>query len=370
MEALDFLEKERTFTLPERYSVLTEEEMRERILEIKAKFGETLFLPGHHYQKDEVIEFSDARGDSLKLAQICTEMDAARFIVFCGVHFMAETADMLTEDHQKVILPDMRAGCSMADMADLDQTEKGWVEMQSRFGDTILPLTYVNSTAAIKSFVGKHGGATVTSSNAKKMLEWAFTQKERILFLPDQHLGRNTAFDLGISLDEMAVWDPIGHRFEYEGENLQDVKVILWKGHCSVHEKFNIKHIENLKKKDPEITVLVHPECTYDVVQASDLDGSTSFIIDTIESAPAGSKWAIGTEMNLVNRLIKENPDKEIVSLNPFLCPCLTMNRIDLPHLLWSLEMLEKGEVVNQIKVPADIRDNAILALNRMLERS
>lgn len=370
MEALDFLEKEQTFTLPERYSVLTEEKMRERILEIKAKFGETLFLPGHHYQKDEVIEFADARGDSLKLAQICTTMNKAEYIVFCGVHFMAETADMLTEDHQKVILPDMRAGCSMADMANLDQTEKGWAEMQSRFGDTILPLTYVNSTAAIKSFVGKHGGATVTSSNAKKMLEWAFTQKERILFLPDQHLGRNTAFDLGISLDEMAVWDPISNCFEYEGENLQDIKVILWKGHCSVHEKFNIKHIENLKKKDPDITVLVHPECTHDVVQASDMDGSTAFIIDAIENAPAGSKWAIGTEMNLVNRLIKENPDKEIVSLNPFLCPCLTMNRIDLPHLLWSLEMLEKGEVVNQIKVPEEIRENAVLALNRMLERS
>ncbi|CAN5440004.1 quinolinate synthase NadA [soil metagenome] len=370
MESLDFLEKEQTFTLPERYSVLSEEEMRQRIREIKAKFGERLFMPGHHYQKDEVIEFADARGDSLKLAQICTTMDDAEFIVFCGVHFMAETADMLTEVHQKVILPDMRAGCSMADMADLDQTEKGWIEMQDTFGDTILPLTYVNSTAAIKSFVGKHGGATVTSSNAKKMLEWAFTQKERILFLPDQHLGRNTAFDLGISLDEMAVWDPIGHRFEYDGKNLQKVKVILWKGHCSVHEKFNIKHIENLRKKDPEIQILVHPECTYDVVQASDLDGSTSFIIKTIENAPAGSKWAIGTEMNLVNRLIKENSDKEIVSLNPFLCPCLTMNRIDLPHLLWSLEMLEKGEVVNHIIVNEETRKYAILALNRMLDRS
>jgi len=370
MEALDFLEKEQTFTLPERYSTLTEEEMRKRILEIKAEFGEKLFMPGHHYQKDEVIEFADVRGDSLKLAQICTTMDEAQFIVFCGVHFMAETADMLTKDHQKVILPDMRAGCSMADMADVDQTEQAWEKMQATFGDTILPLTYVNSTAAIKSFVGKHGGATVTSSNAKKMLEWAFMQKERILFLPDQHLGRNTAFDLGISLDEMAVWDPIEHRFEYEGENLQDVKVILWKGHCSVHEKFNIKHIENLRKKDPEIQILVHPECTYDVVQASDLDGSTAFIINKIENAPSGSKWAIGTEMNLVNRLIKENPDKEIVSLNPFLCPCLTMNRVDLPHLLWSLEMLEKGEVVNHIRVPSEIRENAVLALNRMLKLS
>lgn len=370
MEALDFLEKEQTFTLPERYNVLSEEEMRERILEIKAKFGEKLFIPGHHYQKDEVIEFADVRGDSLKLAQICTTMDEATFIVFCGVHFMAETADMLTEDHQKVILPDMRAGCSMADMADIDQTEQGWQEMQASFGDTILPLTYVNSTAAIKSFVGKHGGATVTSSNAKKMLDWAFRQKERILFLPDQHLGRNTAFELGISLDEMAVWDPIGHRFEYEGENLQDVKVILWKGHCSVHEKFNIKHIESLRKKDSEIQILVHPECTYDVVQYADLAGSTAFIIETLKNAPRGSKWTIGTEMNLVNRLIKENSDKEILSLNPFLCPCLTMNRVDLPHLLWSLEMLEEGHVVNHIRVPQKIREHAVLALNKMLELS
>lgn len=370
METLDFLEKEQTFTLPERYSSLSDDEMRQRITEIKAKFGDSLFMPGHHYQKDEVIEFADARGDSLKLAQICTTKPEAQYIVFCGVHFMAETADMLTDNHQKVILPDMRAGCSMADMADLDQTEQGWQEMQNQFGDTILPLTYVNSTAAIKSFVGKNGGSTVTSSNAKKMLEWAFTKKERILFLPDQHLGRNTAYDLGISLDEMAVWDPVSHCFEYEGNNLQDVKIILWKGHCSVHEKFNIKHIENLRKKDPEVSVLVHPECTYDVVQASDYNGSTSFIINQIENAPTGSKWAIGTEMNLVNRLISENPDKEIISLNPFLCPCLTMNRIDLPHLFWSLEMLEKGEVVNQIVVPEEIRENAILALNRMLELS
>jgi len=370
MEALDFLEKEQAFTLPERYSILTEGEMKHRIREIKAKFGGALFMPGHHYQKDEVIEFADARGDSLKLAQICTEMPEARYIVFCGVHFMAETADMLTENHQNVILPDMRAGCSMADMADLDQTEIGWQDMQDEFGDTILPLTYVNSTAAIKAFVGKHGGSTVTSSNAKKMLEWAFTQKERILFLPDQHLGRNTAFSLGIGLDEMAVWDPIAGRFEYEGDDLQDVKVILWKGHCSVHEKFNIKHIENLRKKSPDVQILVHPECTYDVVQASDMNGSTSYIINTIEKAPSGSKWAIGTEMNLVNRLIKENPDKEIESLNPFLCPCLTMNRIDLPHLLWSLEMLEQGEVVNHIKVEEDIRKYAVLALNRMLEKS
>lgn len=370
MEALDFLAEETTFELPLRYRELTRDEMRGRIREIKEHFGKRLFIPGHHYQKDEVIEFADARGDSLKLAQICTEQDGAEFIVFCGVHFMAETADMLTTDAQTVILPDMRAGCSMADMATIDQTETGWRVLQERFGDTILPLTYVNSTAAIKSFVGRHGGATVTSSNARKMLEWAFTQKERILFLPDQHLGRNTAWDLGIPLDQMAVWDPIANRFDYEGDDLDGVKVILWKGHCSVHEKFTAGHIQHLRKKDSEINILVHPECTWEVVQASDYAGSTSYIIKTIEAAPAGSKWAIGTEMNLVNRIIAENPDKEIVSLNPFLCPCLTMNRIDLPHLLWSLEMLEQGDVVNPIRVPAEVREHAVAALERMLERS
>lgn len=369
MELIDVLQQDQKVQLPERYSTLSEEEMGERVREIKEAFGEKLFIPGHHYQKDEVIRFADATGDSLKLAQICTEQKSADFIVFCGVHFMAETADMLTSSHQKVILPDLRAGCSMADMADIDQTERGWKTMQESFGDTILPLTYVNSTAAIKSFVGRYGGATVTSSNAKKMLEWAFGQKERILFLPDQHLGRNTAYDLGIPLDQMAVWNPIEDRFETEGD-LDDVKVILWKGHCSVHEKFNTAHIRNLRERDPDIQILVHPECTWEVVQESDLAGSTSFIIKTLENATAGSKWAIGTEMNLVNRLIQTHTDKEVESLNPFLCPCLTMNRIDLPHLLWALEKLEKGEVVNQIVVPEEIREYAVLALNRMLDRA
>ena len=369
MEVLEFLEIESEVSLPKRYSELSVEEMEARVREIKKKFGSRLFIPGHHYQKDEVIQFADARGDSLKLAQICAEMEHAEYIAFCGVHFMAETADMLTRPDQKVILPDMRAGCSMADMADIEQTEKGWEQMQEIWGDTILPLTYVNSTAAIKGFVGKHGGACVTSGNVKKMLKWAFTKKERILFLPDQHLGRNTAFDLGIALEHMAVYAPLTQTFEYEGE-WDDVKVILWKGHCSVHEKFNINHVENLRKQDPGINIIVHPECTFDVVQASDYAGSTNYIIKTIEAAPAGSKWAIGTEMNLVNRIIEENPDKEIVSLNPFMCPCLTMNRIDLPHLLWSLEMLEQGEVINQITVPEEITKYAVLSLERMLERS
>ncbi len=369
MDVLELLEIESEVSLPKRYSEMSVEEMENRIREIKAQFGKRLFIPGHHYQKDEVIQFADARGDSLKLAQICAEMPEAEFIAFCGVHFMAETADMLTKPNQKVILPDLRAGCSMADMADIDQTEIGWKKMQKIWGDTILPLTYVNSTAAIKGFVGKYGGACVTSGNVEKMLTWAFEQKERILFLPDQHLGRNTAYKLGIPLEHMAVYAPLTESFEYEGE-WEDVKVILWKGHCSVHEKFNVQHIENLRKKDAEINIIVHPECTFDVVQASDFAGSTNYIINTIKDAPAGSKWAIGTEMNLVNRIIDEHPDKEIVSLNPFMCPCLTMNRIDLPHLLWSLEKLEAGEVVNHITVPEDITKNAVLSLERMLERS
>jgi len=369
MEVLDFIEPETEVTLPEKYRNMSTRQMEQRVQEIKDKFGARLFIPGHHYQKDEVIKFADARGDSLKLAQISAGNKEAEFIVFCGVHFMAETADMLTDGNQKVILPDLRAGCSMADMADIDQTEKGWDIMTDTFGDTILPLTYVNSTAAIKSFVGARGGSTTTSSNCKHIIEWAFTQKERVLFLPDQHLGRNTAYDLGIPLEQMAVWDPIEERFECDGK-IEEAKVILWKGHCSVHEKFNIKHVENLREQKPDINIIVHPECTFDVVQSSDYAGSTNDIIQTIDNAPAGTKWAIGTEMNLVNRIIHEYPDKDIVSLNPFMCPCLTMNRIDLPHLLWSLEKLEQGEVVNRITVDRETTEHALLALNRMLELS
>ncbi|MBM7572047.1 quinolinate synthase NadA [Aquibacillus albus] len=355
--------------MPEHYKDLSIEEMENRVRKIKKKFGERLFIPGHHYQKDEVIQFADATGDSLQLAQISAQNKAAEFIVFCGVHFMAETADILTQDNQKVILPDMRAGCSMADMADIDQTERSWEIIQQTFGDTVLPLTYVNSTAAIKSFVGKYGGATVTSSNAKDMVQWAFTQKERILFLPDQHLGRNTAYDLGVPLDKMAIWNPHTDNFEYEG-NIEEVKVILWKGHCSVHENFTVKNVENIRKQQPDMNILVHPECSREVVALSDYAGSTKYIIDTIEKAPAGSKWAIGTEMNLVNRLINNHRDKEIVSLNPYMCPCLTMNRIDLPHLLWTLEELDKDNVINQIVVDNQTTDYAILALNRMLKQS
>ncbi|WP_223702889.1 quinolinate synthase NadA [Sutcliffiella deserti] len=364
MNILDLVKNDNT-VLPSRYREMSKDEMRKRVLEIKNKLGADLFIPGHHYQKDEVIEFADATGDSLQLAQAAGTTTAS-YIVFCGVHFMAETADILTNENQVVVLPDMRAGCSMADMADIHQTERAWVKLQEVFGDTMLPLTYVNSTAAIKAFCGERGGATVTSSNAHKMVEWAFTEKERILFLPDQHLGRNTAYDLGIPLEEMAVWNPITDELEFTGDPA-NVKVILWKGHCSVHEKFTVENIKDIRKTKPDMNIIVHPECTREVVELSDQAGSTKYIIDVIEKAPAGSKWAIGTEMNLVNRIIQQHKDKEIVSLNPNMCPCLTMNRIDLPHLLWALESIEEGKVINRITVEQKVAENAIYALDKML---
>lgn len=369
MSILDYFEEQKSGTLPERYYEMTADEIETRIREIKELLGEKLFIPGHHYQRDDVIQFSDAAGDSLQLAQICQANDKAEHIVFCGVHFMAETADILTNDNQKVYLPDMRAGCSMADMADIYQTERAWEKLADVFGDTIIPLTYVNSTAAIKGFVGEHGGATVTSSNAHTMVKWAFTQKERILFLPDQHLGRNTSYDIGIPLDQMAVWDPINDKLEYEGD-LDAIKVILWKGHCSVHENFTIQNAHDVREQYPHMKIIVHPECRREVVALADDSGSTKYIIDAIEAAEPGSAWAIGTEMNLVNRLIQNHPDKEIISLNPSMCPCLTMNRIDLPHLLWSLESILAGEEVNQIIVDKETTKQAINALDRMLARA
>ncbi|NHC39475.1 quinolinate synthase NadA [Bacillus sp. MM2020_1] len=365
MNILASLQKNRM--IPEKYKQMTREELENRVIEVKKKLGSRLFIPGHHYQKDEVVQFADATGDSLQLAQLSAENKEAEFIVFCGVHFMAETADILTSDQQKVILPDMRAGCSMADMADIQQTERAWETLQGIFGDTILPLTYVNSTAAIKSFVGAHGGATVTSSNAEKMVKWAFEMKERILFLPDQHLGRNTAVNLGVGLDEMAIWNPINHELEYEGD-FSKIKVILWKGHCSVHENFTVQNVHDTRSQYPDMRIIVHPECRREVVELADMAGSTSYIINAIEKAEPGTEWAIGTEMNLVNRLIQNHPDKKIISLNPHMCPCLTMNRIDLPHLVWSLDTL--AETNNIINVSPEIAENAKLALERMLIHS
>lgn len=351
--------------MPSKYLAATTEELHARAKHARELLGERLFILGHHYQKDEVIRYADVTGDSLQLSQIAGSQ-TADYILFCGVHFMAETADILTTPEQAVILPDMRAGCSMADMANIDQTERAWLQLQELFGDSIVPLTYVNSTAAIKAFVGRNGGATVTSSNAVEMVEWALGQKERMLFLPDQHLGRNTAAKLGIPLSQMAIWDPIKQKLELQCK-LDDVKVILWKGHCSVHMNFLPKHVENLRDKEPDRNILVHPECTYEVVSMSDYAGSTKYIIDMIKASEPGSKWAIGTEMNLVNRLINDYPDRDIVSLNPYMCPCLTMNRIDLPHLTWALEELVAGRVINRITVDPKTADEAIMALQKML---
>ena len=366
---MSILEMMNETTIPAHYKQMSEEEMMTKIKAIKEKFGTKLYIPGHHYQKDEVIQFADDTGDSLKLAQLSANNQEAQYIVFCGVHFMAETADILTTDEQIVLLPDMNAGCSMADMADIYQTERAWDKLQALFGNTILPLTYVNSTAAIKAFCGERDGATVTSSNAKKMVEWALTQKERIFFLPDQHLGRNTAFDLGIPLDKMAVWNYETETLEFDGEDISEVKIILWKGYCSVHEKFTLDNITQMRAQHREVNIIVHPECSHEVVQLSDYNGSTSYIIDAIAKAPNGSLWAVGTEMNLVNRLSQIHKDKTIVSLNPNMCPCLTMNRIDLAHLLWSLESIDQGKPINQIKVSKDIANNALLAVERMLVR-
>ncbi|MCU9612361.1 quinolinate synthase NadA [Caldibacillus lycopersici] len=368
MSLLEMVQKKSINLLPEQYKTMSIEEMEDRVRTIKHQMGKKLFIPGHHYQKDEVIQFADAIGDSLQLAQISAKNTEAEFIAFCGVHFMAETADILTSDKQKVILPDMRAGCSLADMANIEQTERGWEIMQGQFGDTIIPLTYINSTAAIKAFVGKNGGATVTSSNARPMLEWAFTQKERVLFLPDQHLGRNTAYDLGIPLEQMAVWDPRLERFECNGD-LEQVKIILWKGHCSVHALFTVENVQQIRKTHPDAKIIVHPECSREVVELADYAGSTKYIIETIKAAAPGTKWAVGTEMNLVNRLTNQFIDKDVFSLNPYMCACMTMNRIDLPHLLWALDSIINGEIINHITVQPDIAGAAKLALDRMLAR-
>lgn len=353
--------------LPDLYRMMSSKELDERIVRAKQQLGEDLVILGHHYQRDDVIQYADFRGDSLKLARQGAEQRDAKYIVFCGVHFMAETADILAEDHQIVILPDLRAGCSMADMAELEEVEEAWELLHEEFGDTIIPVTYVNSSAAIKAFVGKQGGTTCTSSNAEAVLKWAFSQKRRILFLPDQHLGRNTAYKMGIPLEQMVVWNPHTADFEEQKGELEDVRMILWKGHCSVHQKFTVEHIRRVRQRDPEIKVIVHPECSFEVVQLSDYNGSTEYIIKTVTNAPSGTKWAVGTEVNLVQRLAKENPDKHIELLSTTMCPCLTMNRIDRPHLLWALESIIEGEPINQIEVDPEIIHWSKIALNRML---
>ncbi len=338
----------------------------------KAALGDRLFVLGHHYQRDEVVQFADVTGDSFKLARDAAARPDAEFIVFCGVHFMAESADILTGPEQKVILPDLAAGCSMADMARLAQVEDCWDALvDAGIADSVVPVTYMNSSADIKAFCGKRDGVVCTSSNAQTTLEWAFEQKPdaKILFLPDQHLGRNTAvLQLGLSLDDCVVWNPLRPMGGLTEEQLRAAKMILWKGHCSVHGRFSPDVIDDLRAADPEIKILVHPECRHEVVLKADLIGSTEFIIKTIEAAPAGTSWAIGTELNLVQRLARANPDKSIAFLDRTVCYCATMNRIDLPHFVWALENLVAGNVVNQIRVAPDTEHWAKVALQRMLD--
>jgi quinolinate synthase len=321
---------------------------------------------GHHYQRDEVVKFADFRGDSLKLSYQAAEADG-RYIVFCGVHFMAESADILRREHQAVILPDLNAGCSMADMADIGQVEACWNELSSVSGLKVIPITYMNSTAAIKSFTGEHGGAVCTSSNAAVVMKWAYERGEKVLFLPDEHLGRNTAFRMGIPLDQMIVWDPYEEFGGNSPEAIHTARVILWKGYCSVHQRFTPRHVERVRREHPGIRVIVHPECRFEVTQAADQIGSTEGIIKAITASPAGSQWAVGTEIHLVNRLSKELPNHKVMSLDPSVCVCTTMFRITPQHLLWALDNLVAGNVVNRISVDERTRHFARVALDRML---
>ncbi len=338
----------------------------------KEALGERVFVLGHHYQRDEVIQFADVTGDSFKLARDAAARPEAEFIVFCGVHFMAESADILTGPEQQVILPDLAAGCSMADMARLGQVEDAWDALtDAGIAESVVPVTYMNSSADIKAFCGRNGGAVCTSSNAETALEWAFDQKPdaKVFFFPDQHLGRNTAvLKMGMTLDDCVVWDPHRPHGGLTVEQLQGARMILWKGHCSVHGRFSPAVVDELRATVPGIQILVHPECTHEVVLKADLVGSTEFIIKTIEAAPAGSSWAIGTELNLVKRLATNHPDKHIAFLDKTVCYCSTMNRIDLPHLVWALESLVQGKVVNRIEVDPDTEHFAQIALQRMLD--
>ena len=341
----------------------------ERAIKAKAALGGRAMVLGHHYQRDEVIEFADIRGDSFKLAQAAADNSAAEYVIFCGVHFMAESADILTTDFQKVILPDLSAGCSMADMATASQVTDCWNQL-SKLGvaSKTIPITYMNSSAAIKSFTGRNGGAVCTSSNAERAMNWAFAKGEKILFLPDQHLGRNTAvLKLGLSLTDCVVWNPWKPNGGLTDQEIMNAKVILWRGHCSVHGRFSLENVNQVREKISGVKVLVHPECKNEVVAAADVVGSTEMIIKTVQSSAPGSRWAIGTELNLVQRLANENPDKEIVFLDKTVCYCSTMNRIDLPHLVWAMESLLQGNIVNQIKVEAETAKFAKVALDRML---
>jgi quinolinate synthase len=337
--------------------------------EARDALGERAFVLGHHYQRDEVIAFADVTGDSFKLARDAAARPEADYIVFCGVHFMAESADLLTSDAQQVVLPDLAAGCSMADMAALDQVAEAWdvLEDVGVAADTV-PVTYMNSAADIKAFTGRHGGTVCTSSNAKRALEWSFSKGEKVLFLPDQHLGRNTAvLQMGMSLEDCVVYNPHKPGGGLTERQLRDARMILWRGHCSVHGRFTAETVDDVRQRIPGVNVLVHPECKHEVVTKADLVGSTEFIIGTIDAAPPGSAWAVGTELNLVQRLARRHPDKQIVFLDRTVCFCSTMNRIDLPHLVWTLENLAAGRVVNRITVDAETTGYARAALDQML---
>lgn len=363
--------------LPPRYSQLSEAELCDGIREFKARLGKRLVILGHHYQQDDVIAFADFTGDSLKLSMLAAEQTEAEFIVFCGVHFMAESADILTSDRQTVILPDLSAGCSMADMAHIDQVEAAWPALETQAGAPITPITYVNSSAAVKAFVGRKDGACCTSSNARMVLEWALHgatpdgpphEGHKVMFLPDQHLGRNTAYALGWPLEKMVVYDPRRPEGGLTPEQMRSAQFFLWKGHCSVHQLFNTKQVEALRAQPEPWNILVHPECSWEVCQLADYVGSTEYIIRTVREAAPGTHWAIGTEVHLINRLAATNPDKHVRSLAGIQCLCTTMYRIDPKHLYWALERLAAGEIVNPIRVDAETRHWSRVALDRMLK--
>ena len=360
----------RVDSIPLLYAEMDGEELDRRISAARAELGSRLVILGHHYQRNEIIKYADYRGDSFKLAQIAAAHAEADYIVFCGVHFMAESADVLSASHQKVILPNPAAGCSMADMANIAEVEECWELLLDQLGEDagIIPVTYMNSAANLKAFCGRHGGVVCTSSNAPKVMEWAFSQGKRVLFFPDEHLGRNTALAYGIPAEQMFVWNPKDPMAsDSADEEIERAKIILWKGYCTTHMRFNLQQIEKARADYPGIKVLVHPECRQEVVAAADLYGSTEYIIEQIEKAPAGSQWAVATEINLVHRLAQDHPDQFIFCLDPIVCPCSTMYRIHPAYMAWVLESLVQGEVINQVSVDQETVYWARVALERML---
>ena len=363
------LASERGVSCPGELPAVSDPNLVERARAARKALGSRAFVLGHHYQRDEVIAFADVMGDSFKLAKDAAARPEAEFIIFCGVHFMAESADILTSASQKVILPDLAAGCSMADMANSEQVAQCWDALTAAgVADQTIPVTYMNSSAAIKAFTGEHGGTVCTSSNAKTAMAWALEKGEKVLFLPDQHLGRNTAvLQLGLSLDDCAVWNPWKENGGLTDAQIKRARILLWRGHCSVHGRFTVDSVNEVRARIPGVKVLVHPECQYEVVSAADVVGSTESIIKTVAQSPAGSKWAVGTELNLVRRLAANNPDKEIVFLDKTVCYCSTMNRIDLPHLVWVMESLVQGRLLNQITVDPKVAKYAKIALDQML---